>query len=229
MPAMKPSVLPTLMIAALLLLPSIPAAAQDTSDQQEIVNKAETTIQNFAADPDMTWFRNNIEDARAVLIVPTLVKAGFVFGGSGGSGVLLARDQQTDSWTYPAFYTMGSVTFGLQIGGEVAEVVLLVMSDEGLDSFLSGSFKLGGDVSIAAGPVGAGAKAQTADVIAFSRSKGVYGGLTLEGAVVEPRSAWNADYYGQEARPVAILINQTVSNPQADPLRNALASIGAGG
>lgn len=216
--------LAALMVAA--LVGAAPAGAQEgSSDPDALVGNAETTIRNFANDPDLAWFRNNVGDAKALLIVPTLVKGGFFLGGSGGSGALLARDGESGTWSPPAFYTMGSVSFGLQIGAEVAEVVLMVMTDRGLDSMLSTSLKLGGDVSIAAGPVGAGAKAATADVLAFSRSKGVYGGISFEGSVIATRDEWNRDYYGQDASPRQILIERAVSNPEAEPLRTTVAEV----
>ena len=121
---------------------------------------------------------------------------------------------------------MGAVTFGLQIGGEKAEVVLMAMTDKGKDAFLTREFKLGADVSVAAGPVGAGAKAQTADVLAYSRTKGgLYGGLNLEGAVIATREDWNRAYYGEDVRAVDILITGKISNPAADALRDTVAKI----
>lgn len=196
--------------------------AEDTNEEvakaQEIVDEAKVTYQNFVVDPNMTWFRNHVQDAKAILIVPSLVKAGFIFGGSGGSGVLLARDEQNDTWSYPAFYTMGSVTWGLQLGAEKAEVILLVMTDKGMDAMLSTKFQAGADASIAAGPVGTGAQAATADILQFSRAKGLFGGLTLEGAVIAVRDKWNHAYYGPNVRPVDILVRQSVSNEKAKPL-----------
>ena len=215
---------------ALMALAGIATAvsADDKVDAQQTVDAATKTIQSFTADPNMDWFRNHMKEAKAVMIVPQLVKAGFILGGSGGTGVLVAHDAKHGSWTDPAFYTMGSVTFGLQIGGESAEVVMLVMSQKGIDAFLSNKFQVGADASIAAGPVGTGAQAATADIIQFSRSKGVFGGLTLEGALVDVRDSLNAAYYGKEVRPTDILITRSVHNKQADPL---IASVGkaAGG
>jgi lipid-binding SYLF domain-containing protein len=157
------------------------------------------------------------------MVVPVLIKGGFIIGGSGGHGVVLWRDDASGRWSYPSFNFMGSVTFGLQIGGEAAEVVLMIRSDRGRRALLSREFKLGGDVSVAAGPTGAGAQVATADVLAFSRTKGLFGGLTVEGAVIEPKDKWNKAYYGKAASADDVLIAQTVSNPQADPLRQAIA------
>ena len=200
-----------------------PAWADEAADARDLVDKAKRTIENFKADPDMGWFRDNLPDAKAVMVVPVLIKGGFIFGGSGGHGVVLWRDDASGRWSYPSFTFMGALTFGLQIGGEVAEVVLMIRSDRGRRALLSREFKLGGDASVAAGPTGAGAQIATADVLAFSRTKGLFGGLTVEGAVIEPKEKWNQAYYGQAASPEDVLIGQRVSNPHADPLRQAIA------
>src|SRR5258708_3842115 len=122
------------------------------TEEQELVNAAETTFSNFVRDPDMTWLQRHIGPARAVLIAPQVVKAGFIFGGSGGRGVLFARNQQTGRWEGPAFYNLATASVGFQAGVAVAETVTLVTSEKGLNSLLAHSVKLGGDASVAAGP-----------------------------------------------------------------------------
>jgi SH3 domain-containing YSC84-like protein 1 len=211
-------------IVLLFGLGSPPARAEVDAEQQATVNKAVESVNRFAADPDMQWFRNNIGKAKGILIVPVSVKGGFIIGGSGGVGVFLARGEAND-WSYPAFYQLASVTFGLQAGGDVSEIMMLVMSEKGRNALLTREFKLGGEVSVAAGPVGAGAAAQTADVLAFSRTKGgLYGGLNVEGSVVNPKDDWNGLYYGQTVTPSQILVSRAVTNPKADPLRAAVAA-----
>jgi len=197
-------------------------AAEDFSKPEELVANATVVYKSFLADPDLEWFKNNAKKAKGIFIIPQMLKAGFFIGGSGGSGALLAQDKQTGKWSYPAFYTMGSVSFGLQVGADASEIILLVMSDKGLQAMLSTEFKLGGDISVAAGPIGGGAKAQTVDILAFGRSKGAFIGMSIEGAVISPREKWNTQYYGKPVRPVDILVMQNVSNPGADPLREAL-------
>ena len=207
--------------AALLCLGAaapVQASSEDAASAQEVVDGARAAVANFSADPDMGWFRDNVKNAKGVFIVPSLVKAGFVFGGSGGNGVLLGRDEKTGRWSHPAFFTMGSATFGFAAGIEKSEVILMIMTNKGMDSMLSTSFKLGADVSVALGPVGAGAKAQTADIIAFSRSKGIYGGINLEGAVITTRDAMNSAYYGKPARTIDIVVKRSVQNNKADGL-----------
>ncbi len=212
-------------LTLVIILTAPTAYADDAGKAQSVVDKAQEALQSFAADPEMVWFHDNVDSAKGLLIVPTMVKGGFIFGGSGGSGALLARGDPPQGWSYPAFYIIGTVTFGLQIGGEVSEIIFLVMTERGMDAFLSSEFKLGGDVSVAIGPVGVGLKAQTADILAFARSKGVYGGLNLEGSVFKIRNDWNQAYYGPGTRPTDIFVTGSVSNQGADSLRAAVAQV----
>ncbi|MEJ2115091.1 MAG: lipid-binding SYLF domain-containing protein [Gammaproteobacteria bacterium] len=215
--------LKNLIITCILLISSTQLSANEAT-AEALVDAASNSVNTFTIDPDMKWFRDNMNKAKGVLIVPQLVKGGLIFGGSGGSGVLLVRGDG-NIWSDPAFYTMGSGTVGFQIGVEVSEIILMVMTEKGVDALLTSSFKLGGDVSIAAGPIGAGAKAQTADILAFSRTKGIYGGVNIEGAVLKIRNDWNHDYYGKETSPRAILIERNATNSHADELRNAVANL----
>jgi len=195
------------------------APAQAQSDQQKLVNASSTTLSNFLRDPDMKWLQNNIGRAKAVLIAPQIAKAGFIFGGSGGRAVLVARDATSGKWAGPAFYTMATASVGFQAGVSVSENVTLVMTEKGLNSLLANSVKLGADASVAAGPVGAGAKSDVvADLVTFSRAKGVYGGVNLDGTVIAPANDWNKAYFGKDVLPPDILIRMTAQNKQAAPL-----------
>jgi len=218
----KNRILISLVTLATLIVTPFFSQAADVTKPDDLVIKSELVYKSFMADANMEWLRNNVAKAQGIFIVPQMLRGGFIIGGSGGSGVLLARDYKTGEWSYPAFYTMGSVSFGLQIGADSSEIILMIMTDKGMKAMLSTEFKLGADIAIAAGPVGGTAKAQTVDVLAFGRSQGVYGGLSLEGAVIHPRHQWNSSYYGKDIMPVDILIKHSVSNPQADGLRSAL-------
>ncbi len=214
----------------ILLVSYAPAIAKDKDkDQvQGLVDKARITFNDFMHDSNYVWLHENIDHAKGILIFPQVIKGGFIWGGSGGTGVLMVRDERTGNWSEPAFYTVGSVTFGLQIGGEAAEVVMLAMSQKAIDSLLSSSVKLGGDASVALGPVGTGAKANagipdvTADFVSFAKTKGLYAGLNLEGSVVGVRDSLNKAYYGRDVRPADIIVKHTVSNRGADELRATL-------
>jgi lipid-binding SYLF domain-containing protein len=202
------------------MLVATSGAALAQSEQQNLVNKADTTLSNFLRDPDMKWLQQNLSRAKAIMIAPELVKAGFIFGGSGGHAVVLARDAASGKWAGPAFYTMGTASVGFQAGVSVSENVTLVMTEKGLNSLLSTSVKLGGDASVAAGPVGAGAKSDVvADFITFSRAKGVYGGLNLDGTVIGIKNDWNELYYQKKGiLPPDILVRMTTRNKGADKL-----------
>lgn len=204
---------------------SVQASNNVEIEAEGLVDKAAAVISSFAADPDLEWFRKNIGKAKAVLIIPQNLKGAFVVGGAGGSGVLLARDSSTGEWSYPAFYTLGAISVGLQAGAESSEVVMMVMSERGMESMLTSSFKLGADVTMAAGPVGVGAKAKTADILSYARAKGAFAGVSLDGAVVKPGNKRNHAFYGSEVSPADILIRKSVQNPKADPLRVAVKSV----
>jgi lipid-binding SYLF domain-containing protein len=212
------------LLSGLALLFVLPVQADDdAAAAQEVVEKARVTFQNFHADPDMQWFRNNLGNARGVLIVPTYAKAGFIVGGAGGQGVLVTRNKEDGSWAGPAFYYMGAASLGLLAGVDVAEVLMLVMTDAGVDKLVAGGLKLGADVRVAAGPVGAGAAAATADVLAYSRGKGLYAGVSFDGSVINPREKYNTAFYGTEANTTDILIRRTVSNPAGAALLQEVA------
>ncbi len=209
------------LILFLILVPAL-TWAKDYSAPQELVDRSVIVVRRFMSDPQMAWLQKHVHEAKAIMIIPQLLKGGFFLGGSGGSGVLLVRDPGF-GWSYPAFYVVGSVSLGLQFGGEVSEAILLIMTQKGVQAFLSTSFKLGGDVSVAAGPVGVGAKAQTADVLVFAYSKGAFAGISVEGALIKPRNSWNQLYYGRKVSPREILILHKVKNHGADKLRLLLS------
>lgn len=197
--------------------------AQSISEEDILVDKARLTLESFLADPDMEWFREHMKDARGLLIVPQFIKGAFFIGGSMGNSVLLVRDEKANEWSYPAFFTLGGASFGFQFGGQASEVVLLVLTQKGVDSMISTTFKLGADASVAVGPIGAGVEGSTtpnlsADLLSFSKAKGLFAGISLEGAAVAARDARNASYYNAPTTTIDILVRRNVSNPKADPL-----------
>jgi lipid-binding SYLF domain-containing protein len=193
-----------------------------------VTDESQITFDHFVKDPEMSWLRQNLPNAKAVLISPRILQAGFIVGGSGGNAVLHARAPGHPGWTGPAFYKLASGTVGLQIGAESAEMIALVMTEKALDSFLSSDFKLGADVSVAAGPVGAGTGAPiTADIVVYARAKGLYAGLNLTGSVVSVDDAANQAFYGRPVTPVDILVKHSASNAHAVKLAEDLARASA--
>ncbi len=205
---------------------STPAWANGLEEQQ-LVEKAKHTVEGFMNDSNLTWFQTHVKDAKALLIIPQKLKAAFWIGVDGGSGVLVSRDEQTGEWSEPAFYLLGGLSVGLQFGGEASEVIILAMTQGAVEKLYASSFKLGGDASIAAGPYGAGAEGSTsanlnADFLSFSRSKGVYAGLSLEGSIIYTDDDSNEAYYGKKVRPVDILVTKSASNKHSSGLRQAI-------
>jgi SH3 domain-containing YSC84-like protein 1 len=216
-----------------IVFPLSPARADDAQDTRLLVDRSKISLDSFMVAKDLLSMRDLLKKAKGVFIAPQVLKGAFIIGGSGGSGVLLVRDSKTGQWNGPAFYTMGEASFGLQIGGEAAEILLLAMTDRGVTAFLGNSVKLGADVGVAAGPVGLGMDASTAnlsaDILTYSRAKGLYGGISVEGAVVAVRNGWNEAYYGKKVTPTDILIRGDVRNAHAAKLVELVSKATASG
>ena len=207
-------------LAVTLHAPLVAAQAE----QRALVTAATGTLADFLAIPSMAWLQGNVGRAKAVVIAPKITKAGLVVGGSGGRAVVVARDPQTGRWIGPAFYTLTTASVGLQVGVSVSEVVMLVMTDAGLEGLLKNSFQMGGNLAIAVGPVSRNARTDLiADIVSFSRSQGVYVGVDLTGTVVALSDDWNRLYYGRSVEASDILVRQTVHNEHASQLRRLLA------
>ena len=215
------------LIVVITMFGPMSALTADFTDQQQLVDKARLTIEAFGANPDLRReVRNDIQEVKGVFIVPQLLRGAFVFGGRGGSGVLLVRDEK-GGWSQPAFYSIGSVSFGFQAGADASQMVFLVRTTRGLEQFYKHDFKLGLDAGVTAGPVGEGGGIQgvTVDLISYTSSKGLFGGMALDGALIAVSDDSNAAYYGKEVRPTDILVKRSVENSKADDLRGAVAKV----
>lgn len=213
------------MAVAAVALAAAPAQASKRQQRaEELVAKAAETTSYFAQDSAFEAMWSAADSAKAMVIIPSSWRGGFMFGGAGGNAVMIARNED-GTWSQPTFFTVGSFSFGFQAGLENSEIILLVMTQRGMEHLLSTTVKLGGDVTIAAGPIGAGAKAQTTDVLAFSRSRGLYGGISLEGALLKARHGWNEAYYGAKVSPADVIYRQRAYNPASATLQNAVHSL----
>jgi len=209
------------LIAAAATVHAPLVAAQ--AEQRALVTSAAVTLADFLAIPSMTWLQGNLVRAKAVMIAPEITKAGLVVGGSGGRAVVVVHDPKTGRWIGPAFYTLTTASVGLQVGISVSEVVTLVMTDVGLQRLLAKSFRIGGDVAIAAGPVDRSAgTVLVADLVSFSRSQGAYVGMDLSGTVVATSDDWNRIYYGEAVQASDILVRHAVHNGHANQLLGLL-------
>ena len=220
---------PASIIAALIMLwlctPG-QGLADDAADAKALVDQAEVTVKNFLNDPDMKWFAGHLQEAKGILILPKLIKGAFIFGLEGGNGVLLARDSKTGAWSEPAFYETSAASFGLQAGAQSQESILLIMTQKAADSLLANKIKFGVDGSVAVGPKGAGADTNlTADFVTFTRAKGLFAGVSFDGASVRTKDKYNSAYYGEDVRPTDIIVAQKAKpNANSKELHALLAT-----
>jgi lipid-binding SYLF domain-containing protein len=220
---MKRRLIVILTIITIIAALVTPVNAEEPVKQQLLVDQARIIFKSFMIDKNMAWFREHMHKAKGFLIIPELLQGAFWIGGSGGRGVLVVKDKTTGDWSQPAFYTLGSASLGIQFGGEKSEIIMMVFTQKGLERLYKSSFKFGGDASIAAGPVGGGAKADVmTDFVSFVRSKGAFAGVSIEGAIVKANYKWNQAYYGKEVSPVDIIQKKLVSNPGSAELRNTV-------
>ena len=181
------------------------------------------------ATPDKGIPEEVLNDAKCILVVPNLIKGGFIFGGKHGRGVASCRT--SEGWSAPAFVSVGGGSWGLQIGVEGVDLVMLVMNDNGFQHLLSSKFELTGEGSVAAGPVGRHASAGTdwkmnTEMLTYSRSKGVFAGLTLEGAVVEEDNDSTRAIYGRHMTFRNILSGRASTPRSADAFLKAVSFAG---
>ena len=220
---------PATLIAALMLLlfcATGQSSADDAGDAKKIVDQAEATLKNFMGDPDMKWFASHLKDAKGVLIVPKLAKGAFIFGVEGGNGVMLARDEKGNAWSEPVFYETSAISFGLQAGAQSQEAIVLIMTSKGVDSLLSNKVNLGVDGSVAIGPKGMGTDMDLmSDFVTFTRAKGLFAGVSFDGASIRTRDDLNTAYFGENVRPSDIVVaHKAKPNPNSKELHAMLAS-----
>jgi len=192
-------ILSLLLMSGIGLVGTLAWAGSDRENTVERMQKSVDVLQSIMSTPDKGIPEEVLNGAKCVVIVPDMLKAGFIFGGKHGRGVASCRTPE--GWSAPAFVSVGGGSWGLQIGVEGIDLVMLVMNDRGLQHLLSTKFELTGEGSVAAGPVGRHTSAGTdilmnTEVLTYSRSKGIFGGLTLEGAVVEQDNDSTRAIYG---------------------------------
>jgi lipid-binding SYLF domain-containing protein len=224
---MKPIHRFTPLLIALVVLAAC-SSAPKAPPTNALVDAARQTIKTFKARQDLPQFASHLKGAYGIAIFPAIYKAGFFVGAEGGNGVMLARGDD-GKWGYPAFYVLASGSFGLQIGGQRAEMVLIMRSPGAVEAVIKHQGKLGADAGLAIAHIGTGVEGSVttnlgADILAFADAKGLYGGISLEGSAMIRRKDYNDQYYGanSDATPTSILISRAHSNPQADALRRAL-------
>lgn len=216
------------LLAGTASLIALPHAARAQAQQQALVDRATLTVNEIMTDQHAADVKAVLRRARAVMVFPRVFRGGFILGGEGGSGVLVARDG-AGNWSSPAFYGLGSGSVGLQIGVSDSQIMLFIMNDRALNAVLQSQFKFGADASIAVATIGAGIEGSTtaafrADIVSVAKSRGLFAGVALEGSLMVRRNEDNAAYFGRSVSAEQIVLTMEVHNPGADNLRAALAS-----
>ncbi len=187
-------------------------AAEKVNDR---VVRSAVVLKEISETPDNGVPKDLMDKCACVAVIPGVKRAGFIFGGNYGKGVISCRtDNGNGPWSPPSLIMIGGGSFGLQIGAQSVDLVLIVMNVSGIESLLDSKFTLGGDASVAAGPVGRTAAAETdawltAKILAYSRAKGVFGGLVVKGGVLRPDRDANAAFYGRKIEPRALLLGKS--------------------
>jgi hypothetical protein len=226
---------PVMLFSALLLaLFGFSGSARAQAEEQALVDRATLTLQEMMGPADNTGdARALLRNAKAVLICPRIFRAGFIIGGEFGDCVLSARDGG-GSWSSPAFYRLVGGSVGFQAGLQDAQVISLIMTQRGLNAVLDSQFKFGAEAGLAFATLGRSIQGATtaavgADIVTIGRSRGLFAGITLDGAVLSADSAKMRAYFGREAAARQVVVAMEMHNPGSDPLRGALMRLGAPG
>jgi len=209
---------PALALTCVLVFSSFPSAQAPTnSDEVKRLRDATTVFGEIMAAEDKAIPRAILGKAQGIAIFPDTVKAGFIVGGTRGRGVLSARSES--GWSAPAFLTLTGGSFGLQIGGQAADIILVINDRRGLENLVRNQFKIGADASVAAGPVGRDAQAATdiqlrAQILSYSRARGLFAGITINGSTVRNDRDANERFYGRRLEAKDILFAGPGSSPE---------------
>jgi len=209
-----------ILLLAILSLGTMGWAASAREDATERLENATQVVHEIMGTPDKGIPEEVLEHAKCVAIVPHMVKGGFIFGGKGGKGVATCRT--ATGWSAPAFITISGGNWGLQIGVEAVDLVMIIQNEKGMQRLLSSNFHVGADASAAAGPVGRHAEAGTnwkmdTEILTYSRAKGVFAGLTLEGASIRQDSDSRHAIYGSKVSTRALLLGKVPAPAAAQP------------
>lgn len=218
-------------LLVVLLCSAFGAYAQDKEDDR--MKNSYTVLKEILDTPDKGIPLDLLHKSECVIVYPSVLKAAFIVGGSYGRGVITCRTGQnhTGPWSAPAMFALEGGSFGLQIGGQATDFVLLVMNDSGADSVLSSKVKIGADASAAAGPVGRDTSAETdivmkAEILSYSRARGVFAGVSLEGSTMRADDGANKTVYGKELSAKQIVQGGAVKIPAAgQPLIHLLDKV----
>jgi lipid-binding SYLF domain-containing protein len=200
-----------------LLVVVAPLGAQQ--EQAERIQNAAIVLEEIMGAPDQAIPSSVLQKAEAIAVFPSTIKGGFVLSAHRGKGIISVRDPQTNTWSLPAFLTVTGGSIGAQIGAQAIDIVLVVMNRRGVENLLQNQFKVGAGGEATAGPVGRAAEASTdiqmrAQILSYSRSRGLFAGVSLNGTAVRQDRDANEDYYGQPYRTRSIVLDKSASVPK---------------
>jgi lipid-binding SYLF domain-containing protein len=216
---MKKITLGVIFILAISALANLSVGAEENK-WTRLVDESGKVLDEIQQMPDQGIPEDLMRSCHAIAIFPNTISAGFVIGGKYGQGIIMVRDNKTGKWSPPAIFTIAGGSLGWQIGGQATDFVLLVMNRRSIDGILQGKFKLGADASVAAGPVGRAAEASTdahlkGGILSYSRSRGLFAGVKLEGAVITEHWDGDAELYGKSISADQILISNKAKMPES--------------
>lgn len=219
-----------LLTLALLTTSAAPASAQ--SKEQKRITDASAALEELVRTPDQGIPQHILDRAEAIVVIPSLVKGGFIVGAEHGRGVMSVRDRTAGRWSSPGFVALTGGSIGWQIGVQSVDLVLLVMNSKGVKDLLENEFKFGANASVAAGPVGRHGEASTdaslsAEILAYSRAKGLFAGLSLDGASLRIDKDANKDFYGAPISAADVVRGLSKTTPAGDQWTSTLARLTA--
>jgi lipid-binding SYLF domain-containing protein len=211
----------TLLIAAAVVAASHGLIAQSNSDEAKRISEAATVLEEIMAASDKAVPLAIMEKAEAIAVFPSLIKGGLVVGAQRGRGILSVRDKKNGGWSSPGFLTITGGSIGAQIGAQAIDLVLIINNQRGLEQLVKNQFKVGADASVAAGPVGRDAGASTdiqmrAQILSYSRARGLFAGVTLNGSTIRQDRDANERFYGTAYRTSQIVFDGLGGSP--DPI-----------
>ncbi len=221
-----------LLVAMMVSMAGISVAGDDVKKTGKVIAESIRVVEALLSAEKAMIAPPLVHHAAGIAIFPGVVKAGFLLGGEVGDGLILRHDPHSDIWYGPAFYRISSISFGLQAGVKGSDVLLVIRSERGMDGLLKNEVTLGADMSVAAGPAGQGAgqsatdKKMNAEVLSYSKSVGVFGGVALEGAKISVREGWNHAYFGKTIPAKQILMDMRAEGKQIDSLIRLLRQYG---
>ena len=211
------------LVAAIMM--GLPVSAYAQSDEADRIKEAGVILGEIMAAPDKSIPASVLDKAEAIAIFPSTIKGAFIVGAQRGKGIISVRDRTKGTWSSPAFMTLTGGSVGFQIGGQAVDIILVVQNRRGVENLLQNQFEIGGEASATAGPVGRDTSASTdiqlrAEILSYSRSRGLFAGVSLKGAALRQDQEANQKFYGSRFRTRDVVLDGKATMPQSQDAVN---------